>query len=88
MKVTVRVDPDLCIGSATCVHYAPWFLELNEEDKAVVLDPHGGGGKYERVLDMTDAEQELIVLAAQSCPTNAISVIDEAGNSLAGGFAL
>ena len=35
----VRVDRDLCIGVGNCVALAPTVFELDEENKAVVLDP-------------------------------------------------
>lgn len=84
MKITVKVDPDLCIGAASCVTIAPDTFQLNEENKAWVLD-HGtepAGPTYERVLEVTEDEKENIILAAQSCPTLAIFVYDEAGVQL------
>lgn len=84
MKITVKVDPDLCIGAASCVTIAPETFQMNEENKAWVLD-HGeepGGSVYERVLEVTEAEYENILLGAQSCPTLAIFIYDEAGTQL------
>lgn len=84
MKITVKVDPDLCIGAASCVTIAPDTFELNEENKAYVLD-HGqaeGGPSYERVMEVTEDEKENIILAAQSCPTLAVFIYDEAGEQL------
>jgi ferredoxin len=59
-------------------------FELNEENKAKVLD-HGkevNGPTYERTIEVTDAEKENIILAAQSCPTLAISIFDEDGRQV------
>ena len=84
MKIKIQVDPDLCIGAASCVTIAPDTFELNAENKADVLD-HGlspGGSSYERVVEVTPVELERIILGAQSCPTLAIAVFDEAGNKL------
>jgi len=84
MKITVKVDPDLCIGAASCVTIAPETFQLNEENKAWVLD-HGtepNGSTYERVLEVTEDEYENILLGAQSCPTLAIFIYDEAGTQL------
>ena len=83
-KLTIKVDPDLCIGAASCVTIAPETFQLNEENKAFVYD-HGqepGGSTYERWLELSDDELENIVLAAQSCPTLAIFIFDEDGKQL------
>lgn len=84
MKLRIVVDPDLCIGAASCVTIAPETFQLNTENKADVLD-HGqaeGGPSYERTVDVTEAEKDNIILGAQSCPTLAITIFDEAGNQL------
>ncbi len=83
-KITVKVDPDLCIGAASCVTIAPETFQLNDENKAYVLD-HGTEPTertYERVMDVTDDEMENIILGAQSCPTLAIFIYDESGKQL------
>jgi ferredoxin len=84
MKIKVVVDPDLCIGAASCVTVSPATFRMNDENKAVVLD-HGleeGGETYEREIEVTEEEKEEIILAAQSCPTLAVFVFDEEGNQL------
>ena len=63
-KYKVRVIRDKCIGAASCVAIAPKVFQLDKENKAVVLSQDGN----------TDDEK---LLAAQSCPTGAIVVIDE-----------
>jgi len=83
-KLTIKVDPDLCIGAASCVTVAPETFQLNEENKAYVLD-HGQEPtprSYERVVEVTDEEKENLLLAAQSCPTLAVFVYDEEGKQL------
>lgn len=65
----VEVDRDLCIGAAPCVTVAPAVFQLDEENKAVILDEKG-------------ADDETILLAAQSCPTQAIILYDEDGNQI------
>lgn len=83
-RIRVMVDSDLCIGAASCVTIAPETFQLNEENKAWVFD-HGQepeGHAYERWLEVTDEEKESILLAAQSCPTLAIFIFDEAGVQL------
>jgi ferredoxin len=84
MKITVKVDPDLCIGAASCVTIAPDTFQMNAENKAWVLD-HGeepGGSTYERELEVTEEEKDNIIMAAQSCPTLAIFIYDEEGEQL------
>ena len=84
MKITIKVDPDLCIGAASCVTIAPDTFQLNEENKAWVLD-HGKnpeGNKYERTVEVTEEEKEEIILGAQSCPTLAVYVFDEEGKQI------
>lgn len=65
----VKVDKELCIGIGNCVAAAPTVFELNEENKAIVLDPNS-------VNDGT------ILEAAESCPQNAIIVEDDRGNQV------
>lgn len=84
MKLTIKVDPDLCIGAASCVTIAPETFQLNEENKAYVLD-HGAEPTprtYERVIEVSESEKENMILAAQSCPTLAIFIFDEEGKQL------
>ena len=84
MKLTIKVDPDLCIGAASCVTIAPETFQLNDENKAFVLDhsTEPTPRTYERVIEVTADEKENIILAAQSCPTLAIFIFDEAGTQL------
>ena len=84
MKITIKVDPDLCIGAASCVAIDDSSFELNEENKAYVLD-HGeapDGPTYERNIEVTQEELERVLMAAQSCPTLAVIVTDESGKQL------
>jgi ferredoxin len=65
----IIVDRNLCIGAGSCVAVAPGVFELDSENKAVVYNPKG-------------ADDETILLAAKSCPTQAILVFDEEGNQI------
>lgn len=65
----IYVDRDLCIGAASCIAIAPGVFKLDEENKAVVYNAKG-------------ADDETILLAAQSCPTRAIILFDEDGNQI------
>ena len=63
------IDRDVCIGAASCVAVAPGTFQLDEENKAYLVDP-----------DQYD--DDMLLLAAQSCPVNAISVFDEEGKQI------
>ena len=79
MKYRIVVDPDLCIGAASCVTISPEAFVLNIENKAEVLD-HGqapDAPSYERVVELSSDEVANVILGAQSCPTLAISVFEE-----------
>ena len=65
----IIVDRNLCIGAASCIAVAPGVFELDSENKAVVYNDKG-------------ADDETILLAAKSCPTQAILVFDEEGNQI------
>jgi ferredoxin len=81
MKIRIVVDPDLCIGAASCVTIAPDTFVMNTENKAEVID-HGivpDAPTYERTVDVSQEELDNIILGAQSCPTLAISIFDEHG---------
>ncbi len=65
----VRVDRDLCTGVSNCVAVAPTVFALDEENKAVVLDP-------------SSVDDDALMEAAESCPENAIIVEDDEGNQL------
>ena len=65
----VRVDRDLCIGVGNCVAFAPTVFKLDEENKAVVLDP-------------SSIDDDTLLEAAESCPEQAIIVKDDEGHQL------
>jgi ferredoxin len=66
-RIRIEVDRDLCIGSGDCVEAAPDVFELDDEGKAVVIDPDG-------------APIDEVVEAAGNCPVTAIFVIGEDGD--------
>ena len=49
------------MGSGNCAFWAPGVFDLDDDGIAVVLDP-------------TAADDDKIIMAAQGCPTQAISV--------------
>jgi ferredoxin len=66
-RIEITVDRGLCIGSGDCVDTAPDVFELDEEDKARVIDPDG-------------APLEDVLEAAGNCPVTAIFVVGEEGD--------
>ena len=72
-EIKVEVDADKCLGFGSCVIVSPDVFRLDERPgrdvfqnraKLDVLD-QGGGKNFENLL-----------MAAQSCPTQAITIID------------
>ncbi|MEE2644546.1 MAG: ferredoxin [Myxococcota bacterium] len=70
MKYHIEVRRADCISAAACVIEAPQTFRIDEEDIAVIIDPAGD-------------DPESILAAAESCPTNAIVLVDtESGEQL------
>jgi len=63
-KWKITIDRDLCIGAASCVALAAKTFALDSENKAVILEGEGD-------------VPEMVKLAAESCPTKAIILVDE-----------
>ena len=83
MKLTVKVDDNICIGSGSCVVMAPEFFTLNEKDgKAEVRSEDGNKQRRELILEVNSDQKEKILTAAGACPVTAISVFDENGKKL------
>jgi len=61
VALDVEIDRDRCMGSGHCTFSAPGAFDLDDDQVAFVVDPAG-------------APEEDIVLAAQKCPTKAITV--------------
>ena len=80
----IIIDRNLCIGAASCVVVAPEVFEMDDENKAVILLKGDKKEQDEATKDqlMTDLDDETILLAAQSCPTQAIILEDEDGNRI------
>jgi ferredoxin len=67
--VRIRVDRNLCIGIGNCVAVAPTVFKLDKSNKAVVLKPES-------------VDEDTLMIAAESCPENAITIEDDDGNRL------
>lgn len=82
---SIMVDRALCIGAGSCVAVAPRVFELDPENKAVLRRVSGtvSSDKTPR-RDLADRtiDDETLLLAAKSCPTQAIILFDEEGNKI------
>lgn len=63
----IEINRDLCIGAASCVVIAPGTFEMDDENKVILIDAQGN-------------DAQTILEAAQSCPTAAITLIDDDGH--------
>lgn len=61
-KYQIKIINDKCIGAASCVAISPATLKMNEENIA-------------EVISQNDTDDNKL-LAAQSCPTSAVEIID------------
>ena len=61
MELEIRIDRTRCMGSANCQYWADGVFDLDDEGIAHVVDPSA-------------APEDRILLAADGCPTGAISV--------------
>jgi len=65
----IKIDKGKCISAGTCVAIAPNTFELDDEGKVVLKDPKGD-------------EEQTIIDAAKSCPTQAIEIFDDEGKQI------
>ena len=65
MKYKITIDKDMCIGNGACLAHAMKTFKLNDENKAELT------GEVD-----TD---ELVLRAAENCPTKAIILTNEKG---------
>jgi ferredoxin len=63
-KYKLEVDRDACIGDGLCADEAPGTFEMDDEDKAIIINEEGDS-------------PETILEASQSCPSDAIIVYDK-----------
>ena len=61
MALDIEIDRNTCMGSGNCSFWAPNVFDLDDEGYAFVMDAAG------------DPEDK-VILAAQGCPTQAITV--------------
>ena len=65
----IVVDKPGCIGARSCVLVAPGVFQMDDDNIAYIVDPES-------------ADDDTILMAAQSCPTLAIHLYDKDGNKI------
>jgi len=66
----IVVDRALCIGAAPCVVSAPKAFKIDKEGKAIVKK------------EWTKHSDDELIIAAQSCPVQAIFLYDKNGKQI------
>ncbi len=61
MGIRIAIDRERCVGSGNCLYWAPGTFDLDDDGISVVVDPRGD-------------DLERIRVAAEGCPTRAISL--------------
>ena len=69
-KLTVRIDRLICVGFETCVEVAPDLFQLDEDGIAIFA------------TDALDAAADAVLESCDSCPVDALQVLDESGTQL------
>lgn len=65
----ISVDRVKCIGANSCVAVAPGVFQLDEENLAYIVDPDS-------------ADDDTVLMSAQSCPVLAILLYDDDGKQI------
>ena len=65
----VKVDREKCTGVANCVAVAPDVFELDEENKAIIID-------------IASTDEDTLWRAAKGCTKDAIIIEDDDGKQL------
>ena len=71
----IKIDRTKCVGTTACIDNAPSVFELDSQSIAKIKDG----------FDITKADAETkqkIIEAAKSCPTLALTAIDDAGKQI------
>jgi len=73
-RLTIKIDPTLCITAAICTGVSPELFQINEEGMAEVKDGAGEAQGYSYAFEATAVQEVLIEEAVESCPSRAISI--------------
>jgi ferredoxin len=66
MALRIVIDRERCVGSGNCLYWAPGTFDLDDDGVSVVVHPDGD-------------DEDRIRVAAEGCPTRAISLEDRSG---------
>ncbi|MEI8335592.1 MAG: ferredoxin [Actinomycetes bacterium] len=64
MALEIKINREICMGSGNCSFWAPETFDLDDDGVAIVTSIEG-------------SPEEKVILAAQGCPTQAISIIKD-----------
>lgn len=73
-KVTVQIDPSACILAGACVAMQPKLFRIDQEAYVELIDANGSSQGTQYTLESSETELGVIQQAADSCPTQAITV--------------
>lgn len=65
----IVVDRDLCIAAVSCIAVSEATYKLDDENKVVVIDANA-------------ADDDTLMMSAESCPTKAILLFDTEGKQV------
>lgn len=68
--LTVRLDRHLCVGFGDCIEQAPDFWEWDDEGVVAFKEPR------------PSIDRERLILSCDVCPVDALTVIDENGDTI------
>lgn len=60
--IRIEIDRERCVGSGNCLFWAPETFTLDDDGMSVVVDPRGN-------------DVDRVRVAAEGCPTRAITVV-------------
>jgi len=66
-RLCIVIDRDLCMGSGNCVYWAGAVFDVGDDMVAIVIGN-------------PDEHRDRVEVAAEHCPTHAISVSSEGGS--------
>jgi len=79
----LKVDRNLCIGAANCVAVASSVFKLDEEGKSVIIKNDGTvTSDLTDYVDISEKDANVIMEAAEACPTMAIYIYDDSGKQV------
>ncbi|MFQ5550551.1 MAG: ferredoxin [Gemmatimonadales bacterium] len=67
--ITIRIDRTLCVGFGDCVEGAPRAFKLEDDDVVAFTEPES-------------EDEQTLILACESCPVDALAVLDSKGNQI------